>query len=438
MTTSDNINQSYLLAARDAWMAAGAMRRERLRCKRYAYGRQWDDPAPGGSTEGEAALECNRRPLTNNLIRQLVKTVIGRYRALADERKTYVAPPGSDCVRNHLAELDSRMLEEFLISGMAVQRIVAERRMQGTGVWVDNVSPDRFFCNAYRDPRGFDIELCGMLHDMSPAEVLARFGGGDPGRHVQLRRIYGNMASAPAPGPGMTLGATDFFVAQPGKWRVVELWTLDAVRPAASGAAAPRRGRRPERLEFVWQCRWLAPDGSLLAAYASPFAHGGHPFALRHYPLTDGEVHSFVADLLDQQRCINRLITAIDHILDCSAKGVLLFPVEQMAPNMTWEKVCEAWASADGVIPITGCGTMPQQVVTNGGAAGAYQLLSLQMKIFDDISGVGDTLLGRSEGGTKGASLYEAQVRNATIALYDLLLTFDAFRRQRDEKMKNC
>ena len=77
-------------------------------------------------------------------------------------------------------------------------------------------------------------------------------------------------------------------------------------------------------------------------------------------------------------------------------------------------------------------------MVTNGGANGAYQLLALQMKLFEDISGVGDTLLGRNDGGARGANLYEAQVRNATIALYDLLLTFDSFTRQRDEKMKNC
>lgn len=435
MTTNEE-NRIYLMRARDAWMGAAALRAERARCKRFAYGRQWSDPAPDGSLEAEMAGKSGRRPLTNNLIRQLVKTVIGRFRALADERKTYVAPPGSDCVRNQLAELDSRMLEEFLISGTAVQRIVSERRMQGTGVWVDNVSPDSFFCNAYRDPRGFDMELVGMLHDISPAEVLARFGGDDPGRQQRVRRIYGAIESGTTAmdAAGMSLTTADFFMARAGKWRVVELWTLDAVR---------RRGRRERSrgvaaLDFVWQCRWLAPDGSLLAAYASPFAHGTHPFAVRHYPLTDGEVHSFVSDLLDQQRCINRLITMIDHIMNCSAKGVLLFPVEQMPPGTSWEQISDAWAASDGIIPVTGSGPMPQQVVTGGGAGAAYQLLSLQMKIFDDISGVGDTLLGRSDGGAKGANLYEAQVRNATIALYDLLLTFEAFTRQRDEKMKNC
>ena len=435
--TSDNITLAMLAAARDAWLSGAPMRESRARCKRFAYGNQWSEAIPwlDGASEGRRAIEAGRRPMTNNLIRQLIKTVVGRYRALSDEKKTYVAPPGSDIVRNRLAELDSRMLEEFLISGCAVQRVVSERRMQGTGVWVDNVCPDRFFVNADRDPRGFDIELAGMLHDMSPAEVVARFAGSDGARAQQLRRIYSS-ETATLPGLSAPPGSIDFLTASPGKWRVIELWTLDAV--AAPRTASRRRAPAASAPEFVWQCRWLAPDGTMLASYASPFAHGGHPFAVKHYPLTDGEVHSFVDDLVDQQRCINRLITIIDHIMSCSAKGVLLFPVEQLPPNMDWEQVMDAWAASDGVIPVTGRGAMPQQVVTNGGAAGAYQLLALQMKLFDDISGVGDALLGRNDTGAQGANLYEARVRNATIALYDLLLTFEAFTAERDEKMKNC
>jgi len=431
---NDNeLNIAMLAAARDAWMAGAPLRRARARCKRFTYGDQWADPMPGSGhvSEAELAVKSGRRPMTNNLIRQLVKTVVGRFRAMADEKKAYVAPPGSAVVRNQLAELDSRMLEEFLISGCAVQRVVSERRMQGTGVWVYNVCPDRFFVNAYRDPRGFDIELAGMLHDMSPAELLARFAGADAAKAQRIRRSYSAAEAALPP----TSASLDFFTAPAGKWRVVEMWTLDAVVRPAGRRRASARGAATE---FVWQCRWLAPDGTLLSSYASPFAHGGHPFAVKHYPLTDGEVHSFVDDLLDQQRCINRLITMIDHIMSCSAKGVLLFPVEQLPDNMDWKQVSEAWAASDGVIPVTGRGEFPRQVVTNGGANGAYQLLALQMKLFEDISGVGDTLLGRNDGGARGANLYEAQVRNATIALYDLLLTFDSFTRQRDEKMKNC
>lgn len=430
---TDNINLAMLAAARDAWLAAAPLRASRARCKRFAYGDQWSDPLPDcdNRPEGEVALRTGRRPMTNNLIRQLVKTVIGRYRSVADEKKTYIAPPGSAVVRNQLAELDTRMLEEFLISGCAVQRIVAERRMQGTGVWVDNVAPDRFFVNDYRDPRGFDIELCGMLHDMSPAEVVARFGGANQARCQRVRRIYSSDAAI-LPG-AITSASVDFLTAAPGKWRVVELWTLDAVEPRR----APRR-KNAASPDFVWQCRWLAPDGSLLASYASPFAHGQHPFAVKHYPLVDGEVHSFVDDLLGQQRCINRLITIIDHIMSCSAKGVLLFPVDQLPAGVSWDDVADAWAAADGVIPVNGHGQLPQQMVTNGAAAGACQLLTLQMKLFEDISGVGASLSGKADSATRGEGLYEARVRDATIALYDLLLSFQAFTQQRDEKMKNC
>ncbi len=424
MNSTDTTNTALLAAARDAWMAAAPLRAARHRCKRYTYGDQWADPAPGGGTEEQQALASGRRPLTNNLIRQLVKTVVGRFRSEAAEKKSYDAPPGSPAARNELAELDSRMLEEFLISGCAIQRVVAERRVQGEGVWVDNVSPDRFFVNAFRDPRGFDIELAGMVHDFSPAELLARFAPRSRRQAARLRHIYSAL-DLPA-GP---IASVDFLApATPGKWRAIELWTLDAIDPAGQGGTT----------RFVWQCRWLAPDGSLLASYPSPFRHGSHPFAVKFYPLTDGEVHSFVADLLDQQRCINRLITIIDHIMSCSAKGVLLFPTSQLPAGMKWADVAATWAAADGIIPITGKGETPSQVVTSGAQAGAYQLLSLQMKIFDNISGVGDALLGRASTGAQGEGLYEAQVRNATIALYDLLLSFEAFTRQRDMKMKNC
>ena len=124
--------------------------------------------------------------------------------------------------------------------------------------------------------------------------------------------------------------------------------------------------------------------------------------------------------------------------MSCSAKGVLLFPTDQLPPDVSWQEVTDAWASADGVIPITGRGQLPQQMVTGNAASGAYQLLSLQMQLFDTMSGVGDALSGRTDAANRSEGLYEAQVRNATIALYDLLLTFEAFTAQRDEKMKNC
>ena len=100
---------------------------------------------------------------------------------------------------------------------------------------------------------------------------------------------------------------------------------------------------------------------------------------LRLYPLTDGEIHPFVEDVIDQQRYINRLIMMIDKMMASAAKGVLLFPVDQLPEDMKWEEVFDTWARSDGVIPITGRGTsLPQQVVTPTDGVGAYRLLELQ------------------------------------------------------------
>ena len=194
---------NILSLARDAWNAGAELRGRRRRFKAFTYGRQWDDTVvtPRGEIvdEGSLAVRSGRHPLTNNMIRQLVKCVIGNFRSsisTADPAASAAVDPET-VRRNSLLELDCRMLEEFLISGCAVQRVVAERRMQGTGVWVDNVAPDRFFVNDYRDPRGFDVELCGMLHDMSPAEVVARFGGGDARRRPRraCRFVAGRVAA---------------------------------------------------------------------------------------------------------------------------------------------------------------------------------------------------------------------------------------------------
>ncbi len=120
-----------------------------------------------------------------------------------------------------------------------------------------------------------------------------------------------------------------------------------------------------------------------------------------------------------------------------SAKGALLFPIDQKLEAVSMAEIAERWASPHGVIPITGRGAhLPQQVSSNGGADAAYQLLNLQMKLFENSSGVSDVLLGRNVSAAVGSENYRARVEGATIALADLLESFGAFRESRDEKAR--
>ncbi len=429
-----NKNETLLLQAREAWLAADGLRRRRDRQKRYTYGDQWSDSALETDgyplSEREVLARKGRRPMTNNLIRQLVKTVVGRYRSMAADGDLYDTSPGSLEARNALPELDARMLEEFVISGCAIQRITAEHRPAGRGVWIDNVSPEAFFVNDFRDPRGLDIDFIGMLHDMTLGEILNRFGRGRRDRCERLRRLYTSAAMAesyqPLPASGY-VPSTDFYRARVGRMRVIEVWQLAAT---PSNDACGRHF-----MDMRWRCTWLAPDGTVLGSSQSPYRHGSHPFAVKFYPLTDGEVHSFVEDVIDQQRTVNRLVVLLDTMLAHSAKGALIFPLDQLPSGLSLEDVARRWAHPDAVIPVSGRGRdMPQQVTAGSNDGGAYRLLSLQMKLFEDITGVGDALLGRNIAGDTGAALYEARVRNASLTLTDLLETFTSFTAQRTAK----
>ncbi len=422
----------------EAWQAAAVLRARRERHKQYTYGDQWCDIVPDGCgnmvSERRLVESTGKRPQTNNLIRRLVKTVVGRYRDLAAAGKYYDPDPAGIDSRNCLAELDARLLEEYVISGCAVQRVVDEVRPRGSGVWIDNVNPAAFFVNRFTDPRGFDIDFAGMMHDMAWPEVVNRFSGGSRTRMAALKMMYDR---AQEHGPldcrdiiGVSVTGDDSFgESAPGRMRVIETWSLE-------GRQTVVRGR--VRMDMVWHCRWLGPDATLLAEYNSPWGHGGHPFVVKFYPLTDGEVHSFVEDVIDQQRAVNRLVVLADSMMASSAKGALLFPMDQLAKGVTLEDIGRLWARPDSVIPISGQGaTMPSQVVTSNTGSAPYQLLALQMKLFDDISGVGDALLGRNVSPSTGAGLYEAQVRNAATVLTDLLESFASFTAERNEKARN-
>ena len=66
------------------WAELQPYRSERLRCKNYTYGNQWKDiiTAEDGRriTEEQYIREQGSSPLKNNLIRKIVRNVLGVFR----------------------------------------------------------------------------------------------------------------------------------------------------------------------------------------------------------------------------------------------------------------------------------------------------------------------------------------------------------------------
>ena len=147
------------------------------------------------------------------------------------------------------------------------------------------------------------------------------------------------------------------------------------------------------------------------------------------YPFIDGEIHSFVSDVIDQQRYTNRLITLYDWIMRASAKGVLLMPEDCLPDGVSMDDIADEWARFNGIIvykPSTSR-QVPQQVANNSTNIGISELLNLQLKFFEDISGVNGALQGKPGFSGQSAAMYNQQVQNSTMALLDMLECYSQF-----------
>lgn len=437
-------NLEILAQAQTCFLSLATFRRDRERNKRYHYGNQWSDKIEVEGrliTEAQFLRSQGSEPLKNNLIRRLVRNVIGvnAARGLAPRcRLTYrsdkAAAQAIDSLLrynasvNRLDSLLMRSLEEFLISGMAVHRKWYGTRQGRTECWTDFVSPECvFFDLSLRDFRTWDCRIVGEVHDIAFADACTQFAK-SPADIQRLRAIYDhqldlNETEADWQQFGIEqLPSPSFLMPRhQGMCRVIEVWRREVVSqvpPSGKWALTPQ-----------WHYYFLTPQGDVLSHGISPYAHGTHPYVFKAYPLIDGEIHSFVSDVIDQQRYINRLITMYDWMVRASAKGVLLLPTACIPHGTDPRDMARVWSKFNGVMVYASNdrNDVPKQVANASANSAISDLLGLQMKFFEDISGVNGALQGNLANNAMSARLFNQQTQNATTALTDVLDSFNQF-----------
>lgn len=477
-----------LMEAQYYWNQMEDFRKDRERNKRYTYGFQWDDMicVDGKSmTEEEYIKSQGNVPLKNNLIRRLVRSVLGVYRSQSkeptctardrDEQKlgeTMSTILQCNMQLNRMPDVYARSMEEFLISGFIVHRKSYGWRNGKEDCWTDYVQPNNFFIdNNMRDFRGWDVSVLGEVHDISFGQLCEQFAS-SPQEYRQLRDIYKWAArkdyiATYAERFGYSrLENYDFlFTSEPGRCRVIEIWRKeqkpryrchdyqngdifkideeDYVRVVLAENEERMRmakevGMPEEEVPLIkatwfvddyWYFYYLSPFGDILREGETPYEHGSHPYVFKAYPFIDGEIHSFVADVIDQQRYTNRLITLYDWIMRASAKGVLMMPEDSLPDGVSIDDIAESWTEFNGVIVYrpSKSGKVPEQVANNSTNIGIAELLNMQLKFFEDISGVTGALQGKPGYSGESASHYNQQTENATKSLLDLLECFSCF-----------
>ena len=477
-----------LMEAQYYWNQMEDFRKDRERNKRYTYGFQWDDMicVDGKSmTEEEYIKSQGNVPLKNNLICRLVRSVLGVYRSQSkeptctardrDEQKlgeTMSTILQCNMQLNRMPDVYARSMEEFLISGFIVHRKSYGWRNGKEDCWTDYVQPNNFFIdNNMRDFRGWDVSVLGEVHDISFGQLCEQFAS-SPQEYRELRDIYKWAArkdyiATYAERFGYSrLENYDFlFTSEPGRCRVIEIWRKeqkpryrchdyqngdifkideeDYVRVVLAENEERMRmakevGMPEEEVPLIkatwfvddyWYFYYLSPFGDILREGETPYEHGSHPYVFKAYPFIDGEIHSFVADVIDQQRYTNRLITLYDWIMRASAKGVLMMPEDSLPDGVSIDDIAESWTEFNGVIVYrpSKSGKVPEQVANNSTNIGIAELLNMQLKFFEDISGVTGALQGKPGYSGESASHYNQQTENATKSLLDLLECFSCF-----------
>lgn len=477
-----------LMEAQHYWNQMEDFRKDRERNKRYTYGFQWDDKicVDGETmTEEEYIKRQGNVPLKNNLIRRLVKSVLGVYRSQSKEPtctardrdeqelgETMSTILQCNMQLNRMTEVYARTMEEFLISGFIVHRKSYGWRNGKEDCWTDYVQPNNFFIdNNMRDFRGWDVSVLGEIHDISFGQLCEQFAS-SPEDYRRLRDIYKwaakkeYIASYAERFGYSRLENYDFlFTSEPGRCRVIEVWRKEQkpryrchdyqngdifkidVKDYQKCVIAVNDERiemaksvgMPEEevplikatwfIDDYWYFYYLSPFGDILKEGETPYEHDSHPYVFKAYPFIDGEIHSFVSDVIDQQRYTNRLITLYDWIMRASAKGVLMMPDDCLPDGVSIDDIAESWAEFNGVIVYrpSKSGRVPEQVANNSTNIGIAELLNIQLKFFEDISGVTGALQGKPGFSGESAAHFQQQTQNATTTLLDLLECFSGF-----------
>ena len=475
--------------AQNYWYRMTSFRRKRQRCKNYTYGKQWGDVVCINGemmTEEEYITRQGRTPLTNNLIRRLITQVIGVYRNQAKEPictardreeqrlgETMTVLLQYNMQVNSMTELLARSLEEFLISGLIVHSKRFRVRDGKADCWTEYVNPNNIIIDTnMKDFRAWDLSFIGEIHDLSRDELVAQFAR-TPEDLDTLTNIYALQNDqrqfsawlADEFGERAKIDPSFFAPLVSGVYRVFEIWRKES-KPRYR-VFDPLKGevykieeadyaimveaenlRRIEEaslmgyelsdtpllrsewfIDTVWWYYYITPFGDILREGESPYEHKSYPYVIKPYPFIDGEIHSLTANILDQQRYINRLIILYDWVISSSAKGVLMFPEEALPSGMSLEDIADEWSRFNGVITIKAKpGTpLPQQISNNSTNIGINELLGMQMRLFDDISGVHGALQGKPGNSGMSAALYAQQVQQSSTNLIDVLDSFSAF-----------
>ena len=446
----------------------------------------------GQVTEREYIQRKGNVPLQNNIMISILNSVVGLYDKQSGEPNCFAKKKDGQWLSDMMSATvqanwnDTKMgdvlrvaFTDYAIGGMAMFGENYEERDGLMDSWTDFVNPNYIFWEGGTDPRMTDLRLIGVLCDASVGELYSKFCNSKYGWTVEeIDEVFGigryDIATYGTQYGGLQQNERDQLdqicfdhASDDGLRRLIEVWTKETkTRYQCYDPLAPNADEVEYRVEVsdighvqrenqlrieqyrevgvpeeewalieyeliedsYWYYTYMAPDGTVIAEGETPFEHRSHPFTLKLYPYVNSEIHPFMGTIIDQQRYINRLIIMHDMAARSAAKGITIFPMENIPDGMTKEDIADELTEYDGLLFVQtnkiNPNLRPEIITSNAVQIGTQELLQMELNLARDITNVSGALQGKTPTSGTSAARYNQETENAATSLNSIMKDF--------------
>lgn len=436
----------------------------------------------------------NETPMTNNIMVSILESIAGLYAKQGTEPVCFARDNDSRQLSDMMSatmqcnwqttemqDLLNHAVKDYLQGGqMFVRESWEDKELEMPDAWTELMEPDHMFFECGSDPRHNDLSLIGVLHDVSREDLYQKFAREEYGLTINDLNTIFDIEDPYDQGGGYefnnekALENLSFDFSNKGKHyvRVIEVWTtetkprLQCFDPiATSGNNAYFRidlgdtamiaklkkdnEKRKQQYEEMgvpederayirswevadkyWYYTYMAPDGTVLCQGETPYDYKSHPFTMKLYPYINGEIHPFLANVIDQQRYINRLIVMNDMALRSSFKGFKMIPMTVLN-GRTPEQFMEEAIEYDGWLFYKPNPKMPNvkpEIITSSAVnIGTNELLQIELNLIREVTNVSGALQGKTPSAGTSAARYAQESQNATTSLFTILSDMEVF-----------
>lgn len=454
----------------------------------------WDHGSYVYMTEREYMEQKNTTPMSNNVMASILESIGGLYAKQGTEPVCFARDNDSRAINDmmsatlqcnwqstYMQDLLNHAIKDYVIGGQMYAREGWEsKQLELPDAWTELMEPDFMFFECGSDPRHEDISLIGCLHDVSREDLYQKFARPEFGLTIDDLDSIFSIQDVSDDGVGYefneekNLGNISFDHTNKSNHyvRVIEVWTtetkmrLQCFDPIATNAnnsyfkvdmddtamieklrsdnikrkkmyddmGVPEDERAyivsEEVADKYWYYTYMAPDGTVLCKGETPYDYKSHPFTIKLFPYLNGKIHPFLANVIDQQRYINRLIVMNDMAIRSSSKGVWMIPTTVLGGKSPKEFADEI-VEYDGLCFYTPRPNMPQVkpdiITSNAVNIGTNELLQIELNLIHEVSNVSGALQGKTPSAGTSASRYAQETQNATTSLYSILSDMDVF-----------